>query len=247
MPHPPDTANWTAYDWEKYLRESDRYAAHFFELLKRFCDLPGARELIAQKMGKEFKGDVLDCSFDCDHCDSRWDCEFSNFEEMDELPPPADDDEDDDSPEDAGDDRPMEPGDMLFYETEPAFNTLRQTAIGWCNVYAAILPPDTRPLGLKILFHLGRALANLAYSIGDGTYEQPAASVALGKRSLDQLNTALGLLAELLRDRPRLAKILGAMKTHLFHCQEAVEDHVQKCHAVQKESDQGSAQGATAG
>jgi hypothetical protein len=173
---------------------------------------------------------MLECSFDCDHCDSRWECEFSNVEDAEDLPS-EDGDQEEDIPAGVADNRPFAPGDMLFYETDPAFNSLRQTAIGWCNVYAAILPPDMRPIGLRILFHLGRSLANLAYSIGDGMYEQPAASVALAKRSLDQLNTAMGLLADLLRDRPRLAKILGAMKTHLFHCQEAVEDHLQKCHA----------------
>jgi len=236
MPQPPDTTNWTEYDWEKYLRESDRYAAHFFALLKRFCDLPGARELISQKMGKEFKGDVLECNFDCDHCEHSWDCEFSNIDDWEELGPregsdadggTEDDEEADEAPEEPR--RPPAPGDALFFETDPAFIVLRQTAIGWCNVYAAILPPDARQLGLRILFHIGRALANLSYSIGDGLYEQPAASVALGKRTLGQLNAAVGLLSQMIQEKPRLAKLLEAMKGHLLKCQEATQDHLQRC------------------
>jgi hypothetical protein len=232
MPIPPDTSHWSEYDWERYLRESDRYAAHFFTLLKRFCDLPGARELVARRMRREFKGDVLDCNFDCDSCDHRLNCEFSSVDPMDEEPlaggggPDEDDDEDTGGD---GDSRPPAPGDPLFYETDPTFVLLRQTAIGWCNVYAAILPSDARPLGLKVLFHIGRALANIAYSIGDGLYEQRAASIALGKRALDQLNRALGELRQLIQENPRLEKILQAMNGHLLQCQESLGDHLAKC------------------
>ncbi len=124
---------------------------------------------------------------------------------------------------------PPEPGDPLFYEAHAAFVTLRQTALGWCNVYAAILPADSRPLGLKVLFHVGRALANLAYSISDGLYTQPAASLAMAKRSLDQLNTAMGEVQRMRQEKPRLAKILGAIETHLMRSQESIEDHLQSC------------------
>ena len=240
MPNPPDTSHWNEYDWEKYLRENDRYAAHFFELLKRFCDLPGARELIARKMDREFKGDMLDCNFECDRCEHRWDCEFSNLEALDEEMPPDETSEQPD--EEPTETHPPGPGDALFYETDPAFVVLRQTAIGWCNVYAAILPPDARVTGLKILFHIGRALANLAYSIGDGTFDQPAASIALAKRSLFQVNAALGILAQLIQEKPRLEKILEAMKTHFLRCHQALGDHLQRCRAKLPAGDAGTAE-----
>ena len=106
---------------------------------------------------------------------------------------------------------------------------LRQTALGWCNVYAAILPADMRPAGLKVLFHIGRSLANLAYSISDGLYAQPAASLAMAKRSLDQLNTAMGEVQAVRQEKPRLAKILEAIESHLMRSQESIEDHLQFC------------------
>ena len=234
MPNPPDTTQWSEFDWEQYLRESDRYAAQFFELLKRFSDLPGGRALINQKLGREFKGKLLNCGFDCENCESRLECEFSSWDDSgpeDAAPldyPPEDEDWEDGDGEPPPD-GPPEPGDSLFYETDPAFVMLRQTALGWCNIYAAILPADARPSGLRVLFHIGRSLANLAYSIGDGMYEQPAASVSLGKRSLGQLNAAIGHIAKLAQDKPKLAKILEAMKTHLLRCQEAIGDHLQRC------------------
>ncbi|MFA4943203.1 MAG: hypothetical protein WC789_00700 [Lentisphaeria bacterium] len=231
MPQPPDTSHWDEYDWEQYLRESDRYAAQFFDLLKRFSDLPGARQLIATKLGKEFKGKMLNCNFDCENCESRQLCEFSNFiAPEDEAEPPYEEEWEEEGAEGEGEEERQlpQPGDQLFYETDPGFVMLRQTAIGWCNIYAAILPPDARPLGLKILFHIGRALANLAYSISDGTYQQPAASIALAKRSLSQLNLAIGRLAQLIQEKPRLAKLLGAMKGHLLQCQEAIGNHLRR-------------------
>ena len=222
MAEPPDTTNWTEYEWEKYLRESDAYAARFFELLKRFCDLPGANQLITRRIARDFKGKMLECEFDCENCDTRWECEFSQVQELDDNALEEDDETESGT-------RPLQPGDAIFFESDPVFVTLRQTALGWCNVYAAILPQEARPLGLKILFHLGRSLANLAYSIGDGIYEQPAASVSLGKRSLSQLNDALGILAQLIKERPRLTKILEAMKNHMLRCRDGLVNHLQSC------------------
>jgi len=60
-------------------------------------------------------------------------------------------------------------------------------------------------------------------------FEQPAASVSLGKRSLGQLNAAIGHIARLAQEKPKLLKILEAMKTHLLRCQEAIGDHLQRC------------------
>lgn len=217
----PDTSNWTEFDWEKYLRENDQYASRFYALLKRFYDLPGANELIAHKMSREFKHQMLDCDFDCERCDKRTDCEFST-ERQDWSGFGAYDAEDDDDPGHAAG-----PGDAIFYETDRNFVMLRQTAIGWCNIYAAILPQDARPAGLRILFHIGRALANLAYSIGDGSGAQPPASVALAKRSLDQLNTAIGQISQLAHDKPRLKKILDTMTGHLLRCRDGVIAHLQ--------------------
>jgi hypothetical protein len=220
--------DWDEFDWERSLRDSDRYAARYFELLTRFCDLPGADELIADRMGPDFEENLPDCSYDCDTCEDRWDCEFAQPQEWLTQKPGgtgADEEEEDDG----DDDRPIERGDDLFYETHPAFHVLRQTALGWCNIYAAVLPPEARKPGLRILFEIGRALANLSYSIGNGLYEQPSASIAFAKRSLAHLNAALGEIARLTQDRQRLAKLLRAIRGHLLKARQAVVDHLQEC------------------
>lgn len=217
--------DWDEYGWERALRESDDYASRYMLLLKRFCDLPEANELIAERMGPDFRDKLPACELDCEDCDQRWQCEFGA--PLDWTPPGMDDFGDAD--DDVDSDEPLKPGDALFYEADPTFNVLRQTALGWCNIHSVILPPESRRRGLRILYFIGRALANLSYSIGNGLYEQPAGSVAFAKRSASQVNAALGELQELIREKTRLARLLGAMQNHLLKARGAVVDHLQRC------------------
>ena len=224
MRQPDET--WDEFEWERGLRESDDFATRYFRLLKRFCDLPGADELIAQHMGPDFTEELPDCDVDCSSCPDRWECDYGNPEDgtpVDQHETPEGEDADQGGP------RTPERGDSFFYETDPVFLTVRQAAMGWCNVYAAILAREDRPKGLKALFHIGRALANVAYSIGDGLYEQPPASVAFAKRALGQVNQALGIVNEMMAEHPRSRKVLGALRDHLGKAREDVVDHISRC------------------
>ncbi len=190
--------DWNEFEWEQALRDSDEYAARYFRLLQRFCDLPNSDALIAAHLEHNAESRFPDCDFNCESCPHRWECEFAavqdwdpGFEEAEDFENEAEE-EDENQDSKAGGGAGIEPGDPLFYETTGVFNTLRQASIGWCNVYAAVLPQDARKDGLKILYHLGRALAYVAYSVGEGLYEQPAESAAFAKRALDQLNQAIG-------------------------------------------------------
>ena len=217
--------SWDEFQWEQALRESDGSAARYFQLLKRFADLPAADELISDRMGPDFEDDIPDCDFDCDSCSNRWQCEFApplDWETSDDRDP-AEKENDSDEPE-----KPLEPGDSLFYETRPAFRSLRQVALGWCNVYAVILPDECRPEGLQVLYNIGRALAYLSGAIGDGLYEQPARNLAFGKRALAAINTSLGGMDTLIRQQPRLKNLLGAMRKHLLTARQSAVDHVQR-------------------
>ncbi|OPZ28650.1 MAG: hypothetical protein BWZ02_01239 [Lentisphaerae bacterium ADurb.BinA184] len=231
-----DVSAWNEYRWEQALRESDDFAARYFALLRRFCDLPGAEELIAERMGPDYEDSLPECETECEDCEKRWDCEYAAPHEWVTHSPDADDeDEEDDGGEEgggedeAGEEPPIELGDALFYETDPTFHSLRQAAMGWCNIYAAILPPEARRRGLSILFAIGRGLANLSCSVGNGLYEQPAASVAFAKRCLACLNMALGDLQRMMDERPRLARLLAAMQEHLLRARGAVVDHLGRC------------------
>lgn len=217
--------SWDEFRWEKALRESDGSAAKYFQLLKRFADLPAADELISDRMGPDFEDDMPDCDFDCDTCSNRWQCEFApplDWELSDER------DQDDKENDYEQSDTPLEPGDSLFYETRPAFRSLRQVALGWCNVYAVILPDTCRPQGLNVLFNIGRALAYLSGAIGDGLYEQPARNLAFGKRTLAAMNSALGGMDEIIRKQPKLTNLLTAMRKHLLTARQGAVDHLQQ-------------------
>lgn len=211
MRQPDDT--WNEFDWERALRESDEQARKYVQLLQRFCDLPGSEELIARQMGGSFDQMLPDFSFETD-----WDLDGLN----EELEGEIDDDSDD------GDD------DVLFYERDPVFSSLRQAAVGWCNVYAAILPEEARRDGLNVLYYIGRALANLSFGIDDGAYEHPAGSIAFAKRSLACLNRAIGTLDRIVQAHPRYEELLRTIRNHLVGCTDGLTDHIQRARTTKR-------------
>jgi len=234
--NPPET--WDEFQWELALRDGDEYAAKYFRLLQRFCDLPDSDELITEQLEKDIRQKYPDCDFHCETCPHRWECKFVVVQDWDPGVFEEEDMEDaGDSENEEDDRRRIEPGDPLYYETTPVFITLRQTAMGWCNVYAAVLPQEARSIGLKILCHIGRALAYVSYSIGDGLYEQPGASTAFAKRALAQMNAALGRLMEMTRKRPRLEPLIAAVRRQLFASREAVLELLDECRRRQDGAD----------
>lgn len=221
-----DPDHWNEFDWELHLRDGDRYADRYFRLMQRFSDLPGSKELIAKHLGSEFAEETPDCDFDCEKCSQRWQCDYAlpldwSLTDEDFLQEHAENHSKESFPASES-----EPGDALFYEQQPAFVTLRQTAMGWCNIYATVLSAKTRLAGLRVLYHSGRSLAYLAYSIGDGLYEQPAASVSFAKRSLWQLNQAAGGLNILMEQSPRLKNLLQNVRTQMLASREQILRHL---------------------
>ncbi|MBT3287140.1 MAG: hypothetical protein HN849_06100 [Victivallales bacterium] len=210
MRQPDDS--WSEFDWERALRESDEQARKYFQLLQRFCDLPGGEELIAGQMGGSFQEAFLD--FDLGDLHGEWDDELPGAEKLAEGNEASGEDTEDDN--------------VLFYERDPVFSSLRQAAVGWCNVYAAILPGEGRKEGLNVLYHIGRALANLAFGIDDGVYDAPAGSVAFAKRSLSSLNQAIATIDRLLQDHPRYEELLRTIRGHLINSTDGLTDHIQR-------------------
>jgi hypothetical protein len=227
-----DQNDWDEFEWEQALRESDEYAARYLQLLTRFCDLPGGNELIAQQMGPDFDAQIPECDFDCENCDQRWDCEFATTEDWDLNEEENDEEESEENDEEENDeeeDFQPEPGDSFFFERDPVFISLRQAAIGWCNIYAVILPSKQRVAALSVLYHVGRALSNLSYSIGDGLYEQPASNVAFAKRGNAHLNKAIGFINQIIKEKPRLKSLLDAVRKHLLGVREGMLHQLKLC------------------
>jgi hypothetical protein len=160
-------------------------------------------------MGGGFEEGFLD--FELGEFNMDWDLDL----------PDIDDDSGDDSDEDEDDN-------VLFYEKDPVFSSLRQAAVGWCNVYAAILPEEARPEGLKVLYYIGRALANLAFGIDDGSYDHPAGTVAFAKRSLACLNRAVETIDHLIESHQRYEELLRTIRAHLVGCSDGLTDHIQR-------------------
>lgn len=214
--------DWTEYEWEQALRESDQYASRYMRLLRRFSDLPGGQDLIADRM-EDSQGVLPTCDFDCDNCTKRWDCDFAMPHDwmLGEIPEYAGDEDEDDIDEDEDDGG-------LLYEKDATFALLRQMTLGWCNVYAAVLPAEQREPALTALYHLGRALGNLAYTLEEAGDEQPAAGVAFLKRALFHLNEALGIMVQLGQESARHDRLMKALRKHLMGVREGILRHLSK-------------------
>ncbi|MFO7821811.1 MAG: hypothetical protein R6V56_07160 [Lentisphaeria bacterium] len=215
------------FEWEQVLEESDAYAARYFQLLQRFSDLPEADALIKKYLAEEFQSDLQETDFDSEDYRNQWDGALHVDGEGDA---PFDIENSLDAMfDEAGEDDGPQPGDALFYEIHPAFQLLQHCALGWCNIYSAVLSPEDRKSGLRTLSYLGRALAYVVSGIGDGLFESPAANAAFSKRALSQLNLALGEMHKLEHDKPQYEKLLTAMREHVLKARSTVFDHLEHC------------------
>ena len=193
--------NWSEYDWEMAMRQSDNFAAKYFKLLERYGELPDSDDLIMKQMNGETPPLMEESDF------------YIEFDTDEMMEIESDDGE------------VFEGG--FYYENTPVYMLLRQVAIGWCNIYATFLLQDHRKYGVNILFHLGRALAHLSGSLGDGEYEDNVSSyIASGKRAASQINLTMGLVSELNKLRPAYGKVTDAINKHLREIQSKIVDHL---------------------
>lgn len=230
---------WNEFEWEQALRESDQYAFRYVRLLQRFNDLPGANDLIAEHMSRESNDVLPTCDFDCDNCEKRWTCEFAMPHDwmMGEIPDFSDPDDDVRENPFGGSDEEIDAEGGLAYEKDGTFALLRRTTLGWSNVYAAVLTPDQRPVALRALYHLGRALGSLAYTLEEADDERAATGVAFLKRALQHLNAALGHLAELGQETGRQKRLIGTIRGYLLTVREGLLNHLQKYRSALNNSD----------
>jgi len=227
--------SWDEFEWEQNLKDGDQFAKKYFQLLKRFRDLPNAKELIETYMGPEFQDRIAELNMeeqDDELFDEEWDDEQYLPTQWGNKTSQEENHNEKFEQQIIG-----KPGDPFFYETHPAFTTLRQINLSWCNIYAAILPQEARQEGLAILFHLGRSLANLIYSVDDGKLEQVDASIAFAKRSTNQLNKALGKILQMKNKYPRLNDIMEAIYTQLLTANQHILDQLYLCRNNNKSKD----------
>ncbi len=115
---------------------------------------------------------------------------------------------------------------VFFFEKNKSYLLLRQVSIGWCNIFSTLLLPKDRHYGVKILFYLGRALAYYQGAIADGIYKEADSFIASGKRALDALNKAIGMIESLGEMNPkRYSSVTVSMMAHLREIHDHMIDH----------------------
>ena len=115
-----------------------------------------------------------------------------------------------------------------YFETDKSYVLLRQVSIGWCNIFATLLNMEHRPYGVRIIFHLGRALAYYQGALADGIYTKPESFIAATKRALDNVNKAIGEIDDLGRKRDVYNNVTKSMKGHLRQVHDRMVDHLNK-------------------
>ncbi|MEN9362527.1 MAG: hypothetical protein RL095_4062 [Verrucomicrobiota bacterium] len=205
---PEDAESWDEFRWEKLLRDSDQFAHHYFQLMKRFGSLPEGEILIDQHLGSRKLPTPPESS--------EFFVDGGDFDSADAPPGSEEENEDFDG------------GGPSICERHQAYLSLRQCALGWCNIFASFLSSEHRHIGAGILLHLGRACGYFSGALGDGNYEQPSWHIASAKRALDQVNSALGLIDQLSPLRPTYPKVTDPMKATLREVEDGIIDFIGK-------------------
>ncbi len=218
-------SSWTEFDWERLLRKNDEIAHRYLQLLDRFHDLPGAEKLIAHELGDDFKLLQPGPEIPADQEGVMW------------IPGLDDEDygDENDAMNDFGADRPTPAGgpdsETYFYEKHPLYTSLLHSCVNWGNIYALLLPDALHKDGIATLYHINRALATAIYSIGDGKYAYPNASIAFAKRCLSHINRALGGINAIEGRLSQSAQVIQSIRKRLLQSQRLVVEHLQLCRA----------------
>lgn len=213
--------------WEEYLRWSDKYAARCFELIQRFQDMPDCDELLNRKLDEEFGGlEIFESVPSWDYAEEmdRYAAEDSDVED-------AQDDADGGALE--GAEWTETPAsrralDQIVFNAQKLAQGISQIASNWSNMIAIfyIDNPEENAEQFRFLFYVSRSLSYLNLAM-EGLMAQPSLSVvAAYKRSLSDLNAAVGVIDKLKlsfeKTNPPLAVSVVTQKKHVIIVAEGV-------------------------
>lgn len=231
------------FEWERSFRQSDDFARKYFQLLRRYGDLPDGEDLITKKLTKIFGEEFVDATYGYDDYFSDTDLSPLDNPELDL------DDLEDDVDGQLGAGSGAVPGDDDFDKEltgRPGMEsidrhchelvvTLTQTAMGWCNLYSCLLTKEHRGDGLRVMFFVSRALANISISLEEMIRWEVSAAVARAKRCLDNVNQAIGLINDMKESNPAIREVMTTIQTQLIKCADDLGEYIRECRALGKD------------
>lgn len=230
-------------EWEQSFRQSDDFARKYFQLLRRYGDLPDGEDLITKKLIKVFGEEFVDAM--CGYDDYFSDPDLSPLDNPELDLDDVDDDMDgqlgaaggatpgdDDFDKDFGGRSGMERIDRHCHELVV---TLTQTAMGWCNLYSCLLTKEHRGNGLRVMFFVSRALANISISLEEMIRWEVNAALARAKRCLDNVNQAIGLINDMKENTPAIREVMTTIQTQLIKCADDLGEYIRECRALGKD------------
>lgn len=198
------------------LELNERFIQRYSELLDRFSTLPGCDALVYAKLKDEFPPEFLD-----------------NLSTYTYLPPPGDPStggigdpatalESQETPEEIAKEREeannvpdeeLPPQLRLMRRTEQHIlltqNSVYQLLCDWCNLYAAVIPAQSRPAAMQILMLAAMLLANLRSCTDQMATFQFGMALQLCRRGLELGNAMLKQLQTLQRELPGISELLN--------------------------------------
>lgn len=234
---------WDEFQWERFLREQERRAERYMDLMEQYRGHPDRDNMVAREMGWDHL--IKECSDsdpDCGPCDRKWRCSyFQSFiqgeEPEDPLrdpPGPLDDllgadsgdDEDPDDGDEASDGEDYDPD---AFQNDPLYQDAFSLGI-WLHHMAERIPElgtDACAARLIALAHL--VSAKIAAAIGDGEFDELGMTIAYLKRALRACSLSLDMIDELARTRLLPEQETQQCRRRIFAVRDGIVSLVGEC------------------
>ena len=196
------------------LELNERFIHRYTELLDRFSRLPGCDALIYAKLKDEFPPEYLEGLHTYTYLPPPGDPSANSLGEAPEV-------DGQDSPEEIAKaneeannipDEELPPQLRLMRQTEQHIlltqNSVYQLLCDWCNLYAAVIPAESRGTAIQTLMLAAGLLGNMRSCLEQMACFQFGMALQLCRRSLRLGGTLLEQLQSLQHSLPGLASLL---------------------------------------
>lgn len=203
-------------DSQAALELNERFIHRYTELLDRFSTLPGCDALIYEQLKGEFPADFLQSIANFTFLPPPGDPTLASANDMvaqETMPSPEELAQENEEANSIPDEE-LPPQLRLMRQTEQQIllvqNSVYQFLCDWCNLYAAVLPPERRPDGLQVLMAASLMLGNMRSCIDQMACFQFEMAMQLSFRGEHYCKTLVELTNALRKALPSLSALLSS-------------------------------------
>lgn len=201
-------------DSQLALELNERFIHRYNELLDRFSTLPGCEDLIYATLKDEFPHEYLESLGTYTFLPPPGDPSTNNLDSAANFDPQESPEELEKEREEANNipDEELPPQLRLMRQTEQHIlltqNSIYQLVCDWCNLYAAVIPAESRLTAIQILMLASGLLANMRSCLEQMACFQFGMALQLCKRGIQQGVELMKQLREIHNSVPGLSSLL---------------------------------------